>query len=278
MGESVAVIALKTSFDQEQLGNARVTEENFLILEKELMKVEGISAVLAIFKKKRFDEILKIENLEDFNLGASLLLKEGVDINDELKNVSIDQQFLERVLVVTVRSHFLIDRSVWACYEPGYHARKRFEELLRWEDRPPVLESYPEPDSWWYRRSTALLSSRCSLMCPGEDRYQGLPETSPTDFSSHVLKYLWRLVKHSDLCCCVSKFFCSTSTNLEKCRQGCCGKCEEGKYSSLESDSGTDDEDEDIHLEEESEEMFENGDEEDGDSETNDGDWWDDQL
>ena len=77
-------------------------------------------------------------------------------------------------------------------------------------------------------------------MCPGEDRYQRLPETSPPDFSSHVLHFLWRLVKHLDLCCCVSMFYCSTSTDLENCKQGCCGKCEEKKLSGLNSElSGT---------------------------------------
>ena len=119
-------------------------------------------------------------------------------------------------------------------------------------------------------------------MCPGEDRYQGLPETSPPDFSSHVLHFLWRLVKHSDLCCYVSKFYCSTSTDLEKCKQGCCGKCEEEELSGLDSDlSGTEDDEmtenedeEDIDSEEESEEVVENEEEGEDDSETNDGDWW----
>ena len=167
----------------------------------------------------------------------------------------------------------------------GYHKRERFEELLRWEDRPSVMELYPVSDSRWYRRNTALLSSRCSLVCPGEDRYKGLPETSPPDFSSHVLHFLWRLVKHSDLCCCVSKFYCSTSTDLEKCKQGCCGKCEEEKLSGLDSDlSGTEademtenEDEEDIDSEEESEEVVENEEEGEDDSENNDGDWWDDQ-
>ena len=284
-GKSVAVIALGTSFDQEHLDNDRVTEENFLIIEKELMKAEGISAVLTIFKKKRFEKFFKKENLEDVNLVATLLLKEGVDINDELKSVSIDHQIIENIVVVEVRSHFVTDHSVWACYEPGYHVRKRFEELLRWEDRPSVMELYPVSDSRWYRRNTALLSSRCSLVCPGEDRYKGLPETSPPDFSSHVLHFLWRLVKHSDLCCCVSKFYCSTSTDLEKCKQGCCGKCEEEKLSGLDIDlSGTEademtenEDEEDIDSEEESEEVVENEEEGEDDSETNDGDWWDDQ-
>ena len=33
---------------------------------------------------------------------ATLLLKEGVDINDELKNVSIDHQIIENIVVVEV--------------------------------------------------------------------------------------------------------------------------------------------------------------------------------
>ena len=274
-GKRVAVIALETSFDEEQLGTDRVTEENFLILEKELMKAQGISAVLAIFNKKRFEAISKKENLEEINLVATLLLKEGVDINDELKNVSIDHQIIKTIVVVTVTSHFLTDHSVWACYEPGYYARERFEELLRWEDVSSVMMLYPVRDSWWYRRSTALLSSRCSLMCPGDDRYHGLPEPSPPGFSSHVLQFLWILVKHSGLCCCVSKFFCSTSTDLEKCKQGCCGKCEVETLSGLGSDQSETEADE--MTENEKEEVSENEEKGEDDSENNDdGDWWED--
>ena len=66
------------------------------------------------------------------------------------------------------------------------------------------------------------------------------------DLLNKVLKYFWGLVKHSDLCCCVSKFYCSSSTNLEKCVEMCCGKCKEEtsehdtSCSSLEFDLDTD--------------------------------------
>jgi len=290
-GKRVAIVAIRTPLDQEHIGYERVKEESFLVLEQELMKAKGVSAVIAIFKKNRFERFFKKDNLEDVNLVASLLLKEGVDIHDELSNVSINQQIIEKLVVVEVRSHFLTDHScVWRYYEneAAYTAKKSFEELLRWKEEDPVQDFYPVKDSRWYRRSTALLSSRCSLLCPGEDRYQGLAETSPPNFSSQVLQFLWVLVKNSGLCCCVSKFFCSTSTDLEKCKEGCCGKCEVEKVPGLESNqSGTDEmavfeeEEEEVSENDEEEEEKVSEDEENGedDSEANDDvDWWEDQC
>ena len=114
-GKRIAIVAIGTPFGQE-LGNERVTEENFLILEKEFMKAQGISAVLAIFMKKRLESFIEKENLADWHLGnenivATLLLKEGVDIDDELKNVSIDQNIIQKIVVVNLRSHYLTDHS-----------------------------------------------------------------------------------------------------------------------------------------------------------------------
>lgn len=40
-----------------------------------------------------------------------------------------------------------------------------------------------------------------------------------------ILRHLWNRVKNCNLCCCHSEFFCSSSPNLEKCHEGCCGKC-----------------------------------------------------
>ena len=44
-------------------------------------------------------------------------------------------------------------------------------------------------------------------------------------YKDHVWEYLWKQVRNSDCCCCESKFFCSSSTNMEKCAIGCCLKC-----------------------------------------------------
>ena len=48
-------------------------------------------------------------------------------------------------------------------------------------------------------------------------------------------------MKNSKLCCCVSQYFCTSSTSLEKCQQGCCGKC---ISDSTENDSSFDSESE----------------------------------
>ena len=61
-GKRIAIIAIGTPFDQA-LDNGRVTEKNFLVLEKELMKAEGISAVIAIFKKKRLENFVMKDNV-----------------------------------------------------------------------------------------------------------------------------------------------------------------------------------------------------------------------
>ena len=57
-----------------------------------------------------------------------------------------------------------------------------------------------------------------------------------------VQVFLWKTIKIETLCCCVSKFYCTTSTNLEKCSEGCCRKCsninqEEEPSTSSESNS-----------------------------------------
>ena len=80
----------------------------------------------------------------------------------------------------------------------------------------------------------------------------------------------------------MSKFFCSTSTDLEKCKEGCCGKCEVEIVSGLEScQIGADEEEEEEvseNEEEEEEEPSENEEKGEDDSEANgDVDWWEDQ-
>ena len=51
------------------------------------------------------------------------------------------------------------------------------------------------------------------------------PKDSMPSFHQEVFQYLWNIIKQSKLCCCVSKFYCSTSKTLESCPEGCCGKC-----------------------------------------------------
>ena len=67
-------------------------------------------------------------------------------------------------------------------------------------------------------------------------------------YAEAVINFLWKTVKWETLCCCVSKYYCTSSTNLDKCSKGCCGRClevicEKDPSVSSESDSeslGTD--------------------------------------
>ena len=112
-----------------------------------------------------------------------------------------------------------------------------------------IIGDFHEENSF-YDRNKALITSRCSLNYK-TDKYQSVTEHSHLlvpkmyycGFLNTVLWYLWRLIKQSDLCCCVSKFYCSSSTTLEKCEENCCGKCKKDRFeensSSPELDSDT---------------------------------------
>lgn len=82
------------------------------------------------------------------------------------------------------------------------------------------------------------------------------PKDSMPSFHQEVFQYLWNIIKQSKLCCCVSKFYCSTSKTLESCPEGCCGKClivisvdENIESSDANLDSGSTDSDEDFENE-----------------------------
>ena len=150
-------------------------------------------------------------------------MKEGVDIHDELKIQIFDTDLIKECEVLCVKNHFVTDSSTESMFEEGSYKRRNFEALLRWRDEP-LFPSYGLVDESWYKRNTGLLTSRCSLHYP-DDQYKAIPIERVPYFSKHVRRYLWNRVKHSDLCCCVSRFFCSSSENLHKCKNGCCEKC-----------------------------------------------------
>ena len=54
-----------------------------------------------------------------------------------------------------------------------------------------------------------------------------VPPHSLAGYDMAVLEFLWKRVKEETLCCCVSRFYCTSSKTLDKCREGCCGKCAE---------------------------------------------------
>ena len=106
------------------------------------MKVNGVSAVLAVFNKRRLKEYFNQDDFQADNLGASLLLKSGADIKAELTAVSLDKKIIESFTVLTVRNHY---KDWW-----GYDWRRtgqdcknqEFEKLLLWRENrfPPAGE------------------------------------------------------------------------------------------------------------------------------------------
>ena len=127
--------------------------------------------------------------------------------------------------------------------------RNKFEELLYWQDyRDPLMsvKGFPREEDFHYR-NLALMTTRCSLTYPFDTA--SVPSSykcSWYGYLNRMLKYFWEVVKQSDLCCCVSKFYCSSSTTLDKCVEKCCGKCKEensetdSSCSSLDFDLDTD--------------------------------------
>ena len=80
-GKNIAVISIVSSIESTTTSHKRVSEEVFVAIEAELMKVNGISAVLAVYGKERFMSFTSAVELdEDVTFVASLILVEGVDI------------------------------------------------------------------------------------------------------------------------------------------------------------------------------------------------------
>ena len=165
------------------------------------------------------------------------MLREGAHLEDILHQFPFNKDVITSAHVLIVQNHFVTDSSTRWEYEGDNYKRRDFEKLLRWKDIPLFTGTGIGPDSSWYDRSTTVMTSRCSLQYPF-DRYRGVPKTTVSNFASHVCKFLWRRIKNSHLCCCKSKFYCSSSINLDKCKNDCCGKCKDEFY---DIDSGTGD-------------------------------------
>ena len=236
-GKNVVIFGLVSHPREEIISFRRVGDELFASIETEIMKVSGISAVLAVFGTERLKPFSYMKVDDDINLAASALIGEGVDIWFELEKSNIDSSIVEKIKILDVRNHFMTDKSTSCPFQTGYHKRKLFEEkLLRWNETPLMPGCQYENDSFWYSRSKSLLTARCALQFP-VDRYKVfLPIGSRLNFSRHVMNFLWRRVKHCDLCCCISKYFCSSSKNIDKCKKECCKKCQE-EQSLIEEDS-----------------------------------------
>ena len=251
-GQNIAIIALnspmKTSVSKELIDHVEKTY--FASIEKEIMKASGVSSVLAVYDKRRLKNVFNEDEFQNADVGVSLVLKIGSDIEAELSSIAFDKEVIENYKVLTVKSYYLRDIGF---EEHRYYGtwRNMFEELLYWQHyRDPLrsVKGFPREKDF-HSRNVALMTTRCSLTYPS-DTYPSVPSSYECSYTNgylnKVLKYFWGLVKHSDLCCCVSKFYCSSSTTLEKCVDMCCGKCKEEtsehntSCSSLEFDLDTD--------------------------------------
>ena len=239
-GHQVAIVGFMSSID-ENIKRNHIQENHFAIIEREMMQVEGVVAILAVFYKQRMKMYFDEDSLEDITLGAALLINPYVDLKVEFSRLSFDKFFIDNLRVIVVRHHFTPDND--GCDSEDYR-RERFKELFSWRepDRFPFDPTFSRPETKMYDRNRALLNTRCSLNYP-HDRYQSDSDNShlftPFSFNyyqQHVLTYLWNIIKNSSLCCCVSKFYCTTSTTKEKCQEGCCRKCESNS-SEEQSDS-----------------------------------------
>ena len=244
-GQLVAIVGMKVDIEESPyLGHVNVG--NFDLIEKEMMKTRGISAVLNIFWRKDLEfcgMIAKNEKLDTLNLGALLLFQPGTDVQRELVMMFKKQRkrrLIEHFEILRVKNHFL------ETYDSKWDTDARKSGIpasLTGVGGHCFLAERKETNL--YDRNSAILENRCSISYP-QSVFKSNQENShlkpnrpyyDLDYEDRVLYYLWKLVKKSKLCCCVSSFFCSSSTSLKKCQEGCCGKC--SKVS--ESESSCDD-------------------------------------
>ena len=67
------------------IGHRRVDDDVYDLIESDLMKVSGVSAVLSVFGKTRTDSFsFNCDSDQEVTLVASILIGEGVDIKTEL--------------------------------------------------------------------------------------------------------------------------------------------------------------------------------------------------
>ena len=239
-GKNVAIFGLVFTPQEHIIRHKRVGFNTFATIQNELMRISGISAVLSVFGNNRFESYASVKLNDEITAIASVLIGEGVDIWSEVDEFNSGPEYIKRIEILDVRNHFMLDKSTASEFEADYYKRRSFEKnLLCWNE---TFLPYDDTriDGYWFRRSKSLLSSRCSLQLPC-DRYQGFPRVPRRNFPSRVIQFLWKEVKNSPYCCCVSKFFCSTSTTIDKCLKKCCGKClkEENALYVIESNEYT---------------------------------------
>ena len=260
-GPLVAIVAMDTPRNVRFVlpSPGHVEADDFVDFERQFMQLECVTAVLEVFNRGRMEDYCDEKYTEHVNIFTSLLLKPGTDLEEVLSTVSFDKDLIKKHKVMKIKNIFRAPRSVL-----DYEEKMNFGNLLRWSDNHRFPWDYP-PGTRLYERNTALLTMRCSLSYP-DDRYQAAEDFNhplplrdhrghydlpgaDEDYQAQALKHIWKVVKNSSLCCCVNKIFCSTSTNIEKCVESCCGKCKQDPPSCKESSDDDTESDSNSELE-----------------------------
>ena len=110
-GQLVAIVGMKVDIQDTDFGHVNV--ENFDLIENEIMKATGISAVLTIFARTQLEfcgTLKKDEKYDSINLGAALLFQPGTDVERALNMMYKKQRktrLIENFEIFCVKNHFL---------------------------------------------------------------------------------------------------------------------------------------------------------------------------
>ena len=110
-GQNIAIIALnspmETNVSKQMLD--QVEKTYFASIEKEIMKASGVSSVLAVYDKRRLKNVFNEDEFQNADVGVSLVLKIGADIEAELSSIAFDKDVIENYKVLAVKNHYLKD-------------------------------------------------------------------------------------------------------------------------------------------------------------------------
>ena len=105
-GKNVAIVNIGSSYQVNASIESRLEGDDFQILEAELLKIPGLSSVLSVFSKQRLQHFCSDMAVGELNLFASLHLKEGTNLEEELADVSFDSKVIEYIMILCEKSLF----------------------------------------------------------------------------------------------------------------------------------------------------------------------------
>ena len=251
-GQQVAIISLKVEIEKERLViNDDVSDSVFCLIENEIVKATGVVAVLSVFRTELFKFGTKFTVSESMNLGTALLLYPGTDIDKEISELLSNNEIIKQYEILYIGKHFRetytnVDVLAADDYNDYYeNIDCKYEYLFLGRPGCGLSRLLDR----MRKRNIVLIEERCALTYPDCDYKSNIKNEDlfvadwlayRSALTEELFASLWKLVKQSELCCCVSEFYCTTSTNTEKCEEGCCGKCESSVDEDAENTSESD--------------------------------------